>query len=144
MIDIQVGSEQETDKLGNLLFRFNETIVPEFQGKTTPSESVRYVIKHQDNLIAGILGRVILNNVLYIDVLFVEERYRHKGYATSLMQKLEKEAQGRGCYLAYLDTINLSAVTFYEKLGYEVFAKLDDIPVRGVTAFYMKKQLVQW
>lgn len=138
---IESGTEQEIETLSDRLFEFNMQIVPGFVGRKGPIDLVRYVIKNNGKAVAGLLGKVVINNVLYIDGLFVEEAFRNQGYASSLLTHIESEAKSRGCYLAYLDTINPGALAFYTKRGYQIFAKLDDVPCRGVTDFYLKKNL---
>ncbi|MFO1257366.1 MAG: GNAT family N-acetyltransferase [Gammaproteobacteria bacterium] len=98
-------------------------------------------MKKDNEVIAGVLGKIIINNVVYIDDLFVKESFRNQDCATSLMDTLEKEAKSRGCYMAYLDTINLNALRFYEKRGYTIFATLENVPCPGVNAFYLKKDI---
>ncbi len=140
-MDIQIGSEEELNKISNSLFDFNKAIVAGFNNQSEPFVTIRYVIREKEVLIAGILGQIVINNVIYIDDLFVDELHRRYGYATALLQKLEQEAKSRGCYLAWLYTLNSEAVPFYEKSGYDVFAKLENAPAPGVTTFYMKKLL---
>ncbi len=138
---IEPGTEQEIETLSDRLFEFNMQIVPGFTGRKGPIDIVRYVIKNEGKAVAGLLGKLVINNVLCIDDLFVEEAFRNQGYASSLLEHIESEAKSRGCYLAYLDTINTDALTFYTKRGYQVFAELNDVPCRGVTDFYLKKHL---
>jgi GNAT superfamily N-acetyltransferase len=138
---VLLGTEQEIDVLSDQLFSFNTNIVPGFAGRETPFDIVRYVFKKDDELIAGIVGKIAINNVVYIDDLFVKENFRKQGYASALLYKVESEAKSRGCYLAYLDTINVEAVVFYEKCGYSVYATLENVPCPGVNAVYMKKDL---
>ena len=44
------------------------------------------------------------------------------------MQLAEEEAGKRGAKQAYLDTFSFQVPGFYQKLGYEIFGKLDDFP----------------
>ncbi|MDP1723840.1 MAG: GNAT family N-acetyltransferase [Alphaproteobacteria bacterium] len=140
-LTIIIGTEEETNALSNELFDFNKNIVPGFVGRDYPSDVVRYVVKQNDTLIAGVVGRITLNHIVYVDDLFVIENFRKQGYATALLDKLESEAKLRGCYLAYLDTINHDAVTFYKKRNYKIFGILDNVPCPGVKAVYLKKDL---
>lgn len=140
-LTIIAGTEEETNALSNELFNFNKNIVPGFVERDYPSDFIRYVVKQDDLLIAGIVGRITLNHIVYIDDLFVMENFRKQGYATSLLDKIESEAKLKGCYLAYLDTINPEAVTFYKKRNYKIFGILNNVPCPGVNAVYMKKDL---
>lgn len=141
IMKVLVGTEDEINEISDQLFSFNKNLVPGFVGRDTPSDVIRYVVKNDDELIAGIVGRIIINNVVYIDDLFVKEHFRQQGCASSLLSKVESEAKSRGCYLAYLDTINPKAVAFYEKRGYKIFASIEHVPCPNITATYLKKDL---
>ena len=93
---------------------------------------------HQ-NASGGYHGRTGLG-WLYIDVLWVAEENRAKGFGTQLMRAAEKEAVRRGCHSSYLYTYSFQQPEFYEKLGYEVFGRLDDFP-DGHAKYFMKKSL---
>jgi GNAT superfamily N-acetyltransferase len=140
-INVVVGTENETNELSNELFNFNKDIVPGFAERDYPSDFIRYVIKQDNILIAGVVGRITLNHIVYVDDLFVIEKFRKQGYATALLDKVESEAKLRGCYLAYLDTINPKAVSFYKKRNYKIFATLDNVPCPNVSAVYLTKDL---
>jgi hypothetical protein len=57
-----------------------------------------------------------------------------------LLEAIEDEARKRGCRWAHLDTFSYQARPFYERLGYELFATLDDYPP-GHQRFFLKKPL---
>jgi hypothetical protein len=57
------------------------------------------------------------------------------------MTLLEDEAIRRGCKHAHVDTLSFEARPFYEKLGYELFATLEDYP-EGYCKYFLKKRLV--
>ena len=79
-------------------------------------------------------------NILYIDILWVEENYRNYGFGKRLLLDIEKTASEKGCYLVDLDTFDFQALGFYEKLGYEIFGKLDDSP-KNHCRYFLKKYL---
>lgn len=77
---------------------------------------------------------------LFVDLLFLEEDMRRKGLGSALMRAAEAEAVRRDCCGIWLCTQSFQARGFYEKLGFEVFGGLDDLP-RGHTEFFMRKKL---
>lgn len=77
-------------------------------------------------------------NCLLIDVLWVEESLRGQGFGRQLMELAEQQARQRGCIEGFLDTFSFQAKGFYEKLGYEAFAQIDDYP-SGYTFYQLKK-----
>jgi len=72
--------------------------------------------------------------------LWVHEACRGQGYGTHLMQAAEREAAARGCHHVLLDTHSFQAPAFYQHLGYEVFAVLDEYP-RHHRNYYLRKRL---
>ena len=90
-------------------------------------------------VMGGVWGYVNWN-WLFVGLVWVSDTVRGGGYGRRLMAALEDEARERGCRYAHLDTFSYQARPFYEKLGYEVFATLDDYPP-GHQRFFMKKTL---
>lgn len=92
-----------------------------------------------DLLVGALLGSTAWNH-LSIDVLWVAEGLRKRGYGAMLMKRAEWIAAQRGCTRARLDTFDFQARAFYERLGYTVYAQLDDFPP-GHAHFHMHKTL---
>ena len=77
---------------------------------------------------------------LYICNLWLEDEIRGRGFGRKLLETAEGEAKKRGCRNVYLETFSYQARPFYEKLGYEVYGMLDDMPP-GHTRYLMRKRL---
>jgi GNAT superfamily N-acetyltransferase len=90
-------------------------------------------------LVGGLLGHT---NVgwLFVEALWVAERYRRRGFGAAILAAGEAEASRRGCVGVYLDTYSFQAKPFYERLGYQVFGALADCPP-GATKYYLSKRL---
>jgi GNAT superfamily N-acetyltransferase len=78
---------------------------------------------------------------LFTQLLVVPASLRGRGVGTEIMQLAEREAIGRGCHGAWLDTFEFQARGFYERMGYECFGELPNYP-RGFSRFFMKKRLL--
>ncbi len=78
---------------------------------------------------------------LYIAMLWIEEPERGKGLGTRLVRLAEREGRRRGCRHAWLDTYDFQAPGFYRKLGYRLFGRLPDYPVRGRIRFFFTRSL---
>ncbi len=120
------------------LFEFNKQCVPATQFPEIINKY--FTIKDGDEVIAGICADIYIWKILYISVFFVEEKYRHQGLGTILLNKVENEAKTMGATLVHLDTFDWQAKDFYLKHGYEVFGVLDDCP-QGHKRYYIKKVL---
>lgn len=99
-----------------------------------------YVVKEDNEIIAGIKSCFYLDEVLSIGVLFVEEEYRHQGIGSLLLNKVEREAKTMGAKFAHLYTFDFQAKDFYLKHGYEIFGVLENCPT-GHQCYYLKKNL---
>jgi len=64
----------------------------------------------------------------YIRTVWVHKDLRGQGIGTKLLQAAEQEAHRRGCQQMTLSSFSFQAPGFYQKLGYEVFAVLDEHP----------------
>ncbi len=78
---------------------------------------------------------------LFIDLLFVDEAHRGQGLGSSLLERAEGLAFGRGATRAFLDTFSFQAENFYRRHGYAEFGALDQFPA-GHRRVWMTKPLV--
>lgn len=99
-----------------------------------------YVLQAPDEtIVGGVIGETYWD-WFYVDLLWVEEELRGRGYGHHLLVKAEEEARRRGAVHAYLDTFSFQAPAFYEQHGYQVFGELEDFPP-GYQRYFMRKQL---
>jgi GNAT superfamily N-acetyltransferase len=96
-------------------------------------------LRDKDAIVGGIVGEVWMT-VLFIQLFWIEERFRGKGHGTALMQKIEAEARQFGAVRSYLDTMSIQAPGFYRACGYEAFGEIDGYP-GGVTRHWFTKAL---
>ena len=61
---------------------------------------------------------------LFLDTLWVDERYRHQGIGSLIIREVERIAREKGCRVVTLGTASFMARPFYEKHGYTVFTTL--------------------
>ncbi len=99
-----------------------------------------FILYTPDRKIVGGLIGVTYWDWLYIDLLWIQDALRGRGYGHRLLTLAEQEARQRGAQHAYLDTFSFQAPDFYEKHGYQIFGKLEDFPA-GHQRYFMKKHL---
>lgn len=61
---------------------------------------------------------------MFLDTLWVDERWRHHGIGSMIIRELERIAKQKGCRVVTLGTASYMARPFYEKHGYTVFTTL--------------------
>ena len=61
---------------------------------------------------------------MFLDTLWVDERYRHQGIGSMIIREVERIAREKGCRVVTLGTASFMARPFYEKNGYTVFTTL--------------------
>ncbi|MGD9094018.1 MAG: GNAT family N-acetyltransferase [Anaerolineales bacterium] len=99
-----------------------------------------FVLKGPDQeIVGGVLGETYWE-WFYLDLLWVKDELRGRGYGHRLLTIAENEARQRGAKNAYLDTFSFQAPDFYQQHGYQVFGELPDFPP-GYHRYFMKKQL---
>lgn len=72
-----------------------------------------------DEIVGGCYG-IMYYGCLYIDHLWVDEKFRNQRLGTKLVQSAEDLAKQNGCLFSTIDTMDWQALDFYKKLGYEV------------------------
>jgi GNAT superfamily N-acetyltransferase len=87
----------------------------------------------------GVLGH-LWGQWLHITILWLAEPVRGQGYGRQLLEAAETYARERGCHHVKLETFSFQARPFYEQLGYEIFATLEDCPV-GHREYFLRKSL---
>ena len=97
---------------------------------------------NQGELNAGLYGKTFWD-WLEIEGFWVHPDLRGQGIGRKLLKAAEAEACKRECVGVYLWTQSFDAPDFYEKAGYERFAKMPDFP-RGHSRVGFRKKLVPW
>ena len=109
------------------------------KGHPRKIELFSIALKNPEDKLLGCIVVSFLWNGMHIDSLWVDESMRGKDYGTRLMEIAEKEAITRGCAIAYTDTFTWQAPSFYEKLGYIIYEKLEGFPEGSSLSYYLKK-----
>lgn len=95
--------------------------------------------KENAEIKGGLLGQVYYKG-MHVDLLWVDEALRKTRVGSSLLKKAEELARESGCTLIYLDTFSFQAPKFYEKIGFEVFGKIENFP-ETYTRYFLVKRL---
>ena len=90
-------------------------------------------------IVGGVLGEIYWD-WFHLDLMWVKEELRGRGYGHRLLTAAEDEARRRGAKNVFLDTFSFQAPGFYEQHGYQVFGELGDFPP-GHQRYFLTKQL---
>jgi len=96
-------------------------------------------LRDRGEIVGGIVGEVWMT-VLFIQLFWIEARFRGKGHGSALIEKIEQQARQFGAVRSYLDTMSVQAPDFYRACGYEAFGALEGYP-DGVTRHWFTKAL---
>ncbi len=106
---------------------------------STEKINLQFVVLDDDQFVGGIYGH-FLYEYLFINVLFVDKKYRGKRIASKLMHMIESEAVKQGVTNIYLTTFEFQALDFYKKRGYEVVMTINDFP-KGFAEYTLYKNM---
>lgn len=106
------------------------------------NKSQTFFLRDEEGVVVGGVHGNYGGDWLYISTLWVSDQAREGGYGSQLMQLIEEAAMKGGCKNAYLDTFSYQAPEFYKKLGYTIFAELEDFPA-GHSRIFLRKRLIQ-
>jgi len=121
--------------IGGGITDYNTQQAGDDQGK-----NLCFVLRSSDQkIVGGVIGATYWD-WLYINLMWITEELRGRGYGQQLLMLAEEEGRKRGAKQVYLDTFSFQAPGFYKKYGYEVFGKLHDFPP-GHQRYFLTKQL---
>lgn len=132
---IVYADKPEWGIIGPAIHSFNIEEAGDDQGQT-----LCFLLRAADEeIVGGVIGATHWD-WLHVDLMWVKEELRGRGFGHRLLGLAEEEARRRGAKNSYLDTFSFQAPGFYERYGYRVFGTLHDFP-RGHQRFYLTKQL---
>lgn len=118
------GTETDGEVIEKGLHDYNQTFAP----RTHPYRSLdKKLADDSGAIIGGCVAGVSGWDTLHIDALWVDEKHRHQGLGSYLLNEIEQAARAQGAYLARTDTLEALAA-FPQRRGYEVTAVYKDEP----------------
>ena len=110
---IEDPSDEDLQVIRDAYKDFTETQI----GKEERREIAFFIRGGQGAVVGGVKGGYGNYGWLWIELLWVSEEVRGKGYGAKLMANIEEEAKKSGCTNAYLNSFSFQAVGFYKKIG---------------------------
>ncbi len=88
----------------------------------SPQPWINLVLKdHEGNIVGGILTSTLFWSQ-YLEVLWVDDKYRGLGYGRDLVLEAQKIAKKNGCMTSHTYTFSWQAPDFYQAVGYKLLA----------------------
>lgn len=132
------------DKITNFIEKiFEDQYTKAFGSHFTPQTSSRQItLTRQDgtDLIAVLQAKCVLDNA-HITALVVSPDHQGKGLGSSLIQEFETLMKKDKISSITLSTKSYQAEGFYQKMGYQIYASLEDVPKEGITKYHLIKRL---
>ncbi len=106
----------------------------------SPQPWLNLVLKDQDGKIVGGLFTSTLFWTLYLEVLWVDDKYRGLGYGRDLVLEAQRLAKKDGCISSHVYTFSWQAPDFYQAVGYKLIATYEGYH-GGITELILMKRL---
>jgi len=136
-IETRVGDCRELDAfLSERIYEYNAAATGYFDAESFGAE-------HRDEsgtILAGISG-FTWGGCGFVSQLWVSEERRGRGLARALLEVFEKNAVAKGCRIALLTSHSFQSPGFYERMGYEKQAVINDYPVGHKDIVFAKRLL---
>ena len=126
---LRKSARKDSQRIEKLTYEYYFTLVPKVFDIDVEETVCKKIIDKDGNIIAGCTGYIYSWGAMYIDDMWVDEKYRRQGLGSAAFQAVEKVAKERGCYLIWLGTWDFQAKPYYLKHGYTVFSTLHECPV---------------
>jgi GNAT superfamily N-acetyltransferase len=138
MTDVRLVSDPHaSEALKRIVVDHLDTYNVAVTGLAEYSEVNLFLRDADDEVVGGLLG-AMWGGVLYVRFLWVSEPRRGQGLGRRLLDGAERRAAEHGCRHVFLDTFSFQAPSFYEKLGYRLYATAEDWPVGHAHHFFRK------
>ena len=124
------SARKDSMRIEELVYDYYFSLVPKVFDNIEEEETVcKKVVDKDGNIIAGCTGYIYPWGMMYIDDMWVDEKYRRQELGSNALQAVEKVAEEKGVYVITLGTWDFQARPYYLKHGYTVFSTKKDCPI---------------
>jgi ribosomal protein S18 acetylase RimI-like enzyme len=127
-------NEQQVEYVEEKLNEFDENYIT-----YKMNGSIQIGIEEDGQIVAGLDACVTAFKILYVSTVFVDEKYRRKGYGKQLINEMERRAKEMGVNIIRLDTFSWQGKEFYESLGYEIVGRYENTDDGYAEYFFLKR-----
>ena len=141
-LKLRRSARKDSLRIEKLVYDYYFSLVPKVFDIEEEEIVCKKIMDKEGNIIAGCTGYIYSWGTMYIDDMWVEEKYRHQGLGSQALQAVEKVAEEKGCHLIWLGTWDFQAKPYYIKHGYTVFSITKECP-KGHENYELFKRLDQ-
>ncbi|MFX1535385.1 MAG: GNAT family N-acetyltransferase [Promethearchaeota archaeon] len=104
-----------------------------------PTPDISLVLKDDNGNIVGGVITSMLTGIMHLETLWVDERYRGRGYGRDLVLQAERIGREKGYPASQTWTFSFQAPRFYQSIGYKVLGIFDGY-TDGITEYILLKK----
>ncbi|MFX0050386.1 MAG: GNAT family N-acetyltransferase [Candidatus Hodarchaeota archaeon] len=104
-----------------------------------PTPDISLVLKDANGNIVGGVITSMLTGVMHLEVLWVDEKYRGRGYGRDLVFQAERIGRKKGYTASQTWTFSFQAPGFYQSIGYKILGIFDGY-TDGITEYVLLKK----
>ncbi len=137
---LEIISDPTKDEINSIVKGFKEVNMAATNNEyNKPENWITLVIRdNAGNIIGGIQTSTIYW-AQYLEVLWVDKKFRRQGYATDLILEAERLARESGCVSSHTYTFKWQGPEFYKAVGYKEIAVFDGYHEGLTEHIFMKK-----
>jgi GNAT superfamily N-acetyltransferase len=120
--------------LGRNFDKHVESVMKEF-----PHTDYCSVIKNEEGEVVGGVSSYTILGILHVAELWVDKRYRNRGYGKDLLMHTESLAKERGCIAGQIACFSFQNLEFLKGQDYEILGFSDAYP-NDVKEYYLTKK----
>ena len=135
--EIKTGDEDDAEFIDDKLGEYNDA---HYSATGKDEKRDRKIVDENGEYIGGIVAQFDDWDVGFIERIWVEERYRGRGFGSRLLENYERAAKKRGVRLILVWNAYDWNEEFFKKNGYVNATTVDDLP-KGHVNHLMEKRL---
>ena len=103
-------------------------------------DAVAFVAMEGESFVGAMVGQRFWN-ALHVKYVYIDEKYRGKGFGTRLMQRILAYGLEQKCPFAFVETMSFQALGFYQKMGFDLDFTRSGY-AHGTSFHYLSKKLI--
>ena len=139
---LRKSAKKDSIRIEKLVYDYYYSLVSKVFNIDEEETVCKKVVDKDGNIIAGCTGYIYPWAMMYIDDMWVDEKYRRQGLGSQVLQAVETVAEEKGVRVITLGTWDFQARPYYLKHGYTVFSTMKDCP-KGHEDYELYKRLDQ-